>query len=372
VLKQIFQNPKFFGPLLVAILFIAANLGSTYVIISRSHVEKTLPDGAASLDLWTENRTFWASDGNITESSDHIDGIYYGNASMEFSATNTSSIYALLKDIGFVNCSGTEGYTKLSFRIKMLSPEMMPEKATVLMLSASPADYFSRDITETLANSSLNVWNNITLTLASQEWQNNSALVSWENIVGMRLELVWPSNVTVNVLVDGLFFHGFFRSLLEDVGTAYLTNYSFRSVMQFAFTLVFVSALIYLLTKNFGASVTWKPWLIVVGFILITLVVQAMINALTLSTLPNVYYPFEYIGGVAGEGESAYQTILSQIDIVSQVGMYVQVAIYAWTVALCTVAIHLITEFKWIKSFLIGTTSYLAGVFATALLLAIL
>ncbi len=45
----------------------------------------------------------------------------------------------------------------------------------------------------------------------------------------------------------------------------------------------------------------WKLILVAVGFILITLVVQALINAAAYSTLSPLNYTFELLGGVPSE-----------------------------------------------------------------------
>ena len=54
--KEISQNPKYIGPILIMILFTVANMGYFYTIVSKTYVEQTLPT-AKQLDRWTENST---------------------------------------------------------------------------------------------------------------------------------------------------------------------------------------------------------------------------------------------------------------------------------------------------------------------------
>lgn len=366
--KGIIQNPKYFGPTLIVILFIAASMGSTYAAISKTCIEKTLPDGKL-LDEWTENRTLWTSNAGITESNDRMNGSYYGNKSIAFSITNNTEVWAQLKDSGPVNCSGPDGYSKLSFRIKWTNPEVKPANATIQLLSTSSSEYFSYNLTGALPNFTYNVWNNLTLPLISDGWSNSSSAASWDNITGLKLDFAWTDSSNITLLVDGVFFRGNFNSLLESAATTFLINYAFMAFTQILLVWVILTGLIYLMGRGLGGSVLWKPVLIVIGFTLVTMVIQSLVNTAAYLSSPTVHYPLELIGGVSGESDIAFNAILEQTWLTSQIMRYTQVAVYVWTIALCSLAVRVLTGFGWAKSFLIGAAAYLITLLAGSFLL---
>lgn len=366
--KGIIQNPKYFGPTLIVILFIAASIGSTYAAISKTCIEKTLPDGKL-LDEWTENRTLWTSNAGIAESNDSMNGSYYGNKSIAFSITNNTEVWAQLKDIGPVNCSGPDGYSKLSFRIKWTNPEVKPANATIQLLSTISSEYFSYNLTGALPNFTYNVWNNLTLPLISDGWSNSSSAASWDNITGLKLDFAWVDSSNITLVVDGVFFRGNFNSLLESAATAFLVNYAFMAFTQILLVWVILTGLIYLMGRGLGGSVLWKPVLIVIGFTLVPMVIQSLVNTAAYLSSPTVHYPLELIGGVSGESDIAFNAILEQTWLTSQIMRYTQVAVYVWTIALCSLAVRVLTGFGWAKSFLIGAAAYLITLLAGSFLL---
>jgi hypothetical protein len=368
--KEIIQNPKYIGPILIMILFTAANMGYFYTIVSKTYVEQTLPT-AEQLDRWTENSTLWTGALGVTIKDnfvDYINGTYYGNRSIEFSIVNSTQIWMQLNDTGSINCSGPDGYKNLYLRIKWTSPEDNPKNATIYLFSATPSDYFYYNLTDEFSSSTSKVWNNLTIPLATESWLNNSANANWGNIRGLKLEFAWLNNSNITLLVDGLFFGGIFKSQAENA-TSYMLNYSIVSFMQFTIRWVFLGGLLYIMTKAFKAKTVWRPLLILVGFALITMFIQAVINVATFSSLPRLDYPLEFLGGVQGETENAYNKIMEKTLLVSQISGYIQIAIIFWTIALCAIATRLLTEFSWSKSFLVATVAYFVTTLAQSFLL---
>jgi len=367
--KEIIQNPKYIGPILIMILFAAANMGYVYTIVSKTYVEQTLPT-AEQLDKWTENSTFWTRAPGVAVKDnfvDYINGTYYGNRSIEFSINNSKQIFMQLSAIGPINCSGQDGYKNLYLRIKRTSPDDTPENATIYLFSATSSDYFYYNLTEKFSNSARNVWNNLTIPLDSPLW-NSSANADWGNITDLELEFAWLNDSNIILLVDGLFFGGIFKSEAENA-TSYMLNFSIVSFMQFTIRWVFLGGILYIMTKAFRAKTVWRPLLILVGFALVTMFVQAVINVAAFSTLPRLDYPLEFLGGVKGETENAYNKIMEKTLLVSQISGYIQIAIIFWTIALCAIATRLLTEFSWSKSFLVATVAYFVTTLAQSFLL---
>jgi hypothetical protein len=368
-LKEVIQNPKYIGPLLIIILLIAVNVASTYIVLSKEYYEQILPNGtnAQILDQWTENSSYWTSpNANITESSDAINGSIYGSVSIAFSAQNTSQVSMLLTGIGTVNCSGPNGFNLLSFRTKLTSPmaQPQPENVTIQMFSSnSSSDYFN--LTDTFSNATNDIWNNITTQLASSGWYRYGN-ADWGNVTGLQLQFTWASISNVTLLVDGLFFHGPFKSLLEIGGSAYLLEYGISAVFQFVVTWILLTGLIYVLVKAFKGKIVWKPALIAVGLILMTMFIAAVINGIAYSTLPTIRYPFAIIGGVQGEGTAAYNTISSQISSVALISTVVEYLVWAWTAALAAIVVRTVTEFSWGRSVAIALIAYLITIVIAA------
>lgn len=369
--KEIMQSPKYMGPILILILFIAANIAFGYSLISKTYVEQTLPSGA-QLDEWTENATKWTSSSGayIAENfNDFMNGSYYGNRSIEFSMSNSSRITMELLNIGPINCLGSDGFKNVSVRIKLVSPLAEPESASIYMFSRSISNYLVHNLTDTLSNSTNTVWNNVTIPLANANWVNYNA--DWGNVTGLRLDLSWPQNSSINVLVDGLFFRGNFKSPAETEAFSYLMNFSIVGLMQFAFEWLFLGGIIYILARTLGGKTTWRPVLISIGFVLIVLFVQTVINAIAISTLPNLYYPLELLGGVQGETAAAAAKITDITWLVSAITSYLRIVIYIWTVVLCTLATRVLNATSWAKSALISVVAFFATITLMSLLLGI-
>jgi len=367
--KEIIQNPKYIGPILIVILFIIANVGFVYVAISKTYAEQTLPT-ALQLDEWTENSTLWTSNANFTESEDCIGGSYYGNKSIEFSTADSTQIWMQLSNIGPINCSGIEGYKNMSFRIKLIYPATTELNNANLSLYSSLTDYFYYNLTKHFTPFNTNVWNNITIPTGpeSEIWWNGTNEADWSNINRVKFSFTWPENTNITMRLDGLFFRGVFKSELENA-SSYMLNYSLFAFMQFTIKWVILTGILYIMSKAFGGKTFWRPLLILVGFALITLVIQTVINTTTYVTVPTLYYPLEFFGGVEGEVEIAYNKILEETWLVSLISNYVQIVVYIWTIALCAIALRLIGEFSWTKSFLVATVAYFASMLVESFIL---
>jgi hypothetical protein len=356
--EEITQDPKYMGSILILILFVAANVGFGYAILSRSYVEQTSPSVAQS-DEWTENMSLWISTPGATIGEnfvDFINGSYYGNRSIEFSIVNSSQIFMELTDIGSVNCSGPDGYGSLSLRIKLADPQVGPANATVYLLSQQPSSYFNYSLMDFFSNGTIGVWNNLTIPLGTEKWANNNA--DWGNITGLKLQFSWPENSNITVLVDGVFFRGVFKSPIETAASSYLLDYGIIGVTQFVIQWVFIGGLIFLMAKASGAKTPLKPILVSVGFAFIILFVQTVANTIAFSTLPKLYYPLEFIGGTQAEMNAAAATIDNAASLVTAFSGYLRLATSVWIVALCAIATRLLTKFSWPKSVLVSTVAF--------------
>jgi hypothetical protein len=339
--------------------------------MSKTYVEQVLPTGE-KLDEWTENATLWTSPSGaaIRENfDDFINGSYYGNRSIEFSAVNTMQISMQLDNIGPVNCSGPDGYKNLSLRIKLTSPITNPENASIYLFSSTHSDNFYYNLTQTFSSLNVSNWNNLTIPLGNENWISSSPNADWNAITGLKTEFTWSEDSNITLLVDGLFFRGIFKTPLDIAATSYLLNYSSNSLMQFLVQWIILGGLIYIMIRGLGTKTSLKLVLILIGFALMTLLIQAVINAAIFSTLPRLDYSLEFIGGVQGESEIAYNNIWQGVAIFQTISTYLRIVIYIWTVGLCTFATRSISEFSWRKSLLIAAVSFLGSLTLMSLLL---
>jgi len=345
VFKDIIQNPKYWGPFILLLIFVLAQVGSSYVVASRSYIEQTMPVGDQG-DVWTENAALWQAGPSVTIRNNTVDFInstlYYGGTSIEFAASNASNVWMELNSLdGSVNC-GADGFKNVSLRVKLVAPDVKPENVSLYLYSLSDSNFYY-DLTQAFSSSAVNVWNNITLPVGSGDWQSNSTYATWENITGLKMKFTWPSNSSITLRIDGLFFRGKFQDPFELYGISYIASSAMNAIAPFLFEWLLLTGIMYLLIKGLKGNVVWRPLMVAVGFALVTLVIQALILAVVYTSLPSLFYPLEVLAGTLGEFEVAYQVILDEIAFVTLVGGIIQSVVYVWVIALGTFIVRAIT-----------------------------
>ena len=357
VFKDIIQKPGYVGVLILLIIFVLAQVGSAYVIGSKSYIEQTVPVGSEG-DVWTQNATLWQANSGVAISNNYVDYIngtqafqgfpdYYGNSSIEFAVSNSSMLHMALGDFGGQVDCGSNGSSEVFFRVKIVSPDANPENVTLTLYSLSDIDFFSYDLTSAFSNSVVNVWNNISVPVGSGDW-SSSGSPSWENITSLKLDFTWSSDSNIDLILDGLFFRGKFITQIELVGGAlpFLGNSAFNGFAPFLFEWLLLTGLMYVIIKALKGNVVWKPLMVAVGYALVILVIQAIIVAVVYTTLPSLYYPLEILAYVSGEFNAAYQVLLDQIATVNTAGYIIQAVTWVWIVALGTFITRAITSNK--------------------------
>ena len=348
--KEIIQKPGYLGPFILLVIFVLAQVGGAYVVASRSYLETTTPQTAplnAQGDLWTEAAALWHTNEGVTVRNNTVDYINstYSTTSIEFTASDASNVWMELNFDGPVNC-GVDGYQNVSFRVKLLTPDDHPENVSLYLDSLRGSNFYY-DLTSEFSNSVVDVWNNLTLPIGagSEDWVSNGD-ATWENITGLKLDFKWSDTANIDLRIDWLFFKGNYEILYEFYGLSYLANSALNAFAPFLFEWLLLTGLMYLMIKGLKGNVVWKPLMVAVGFALVVIVIQVAILAVVYTTLPNVYYPIEVLVGVPGEFEAAYQIILDEITSVNMVGTIVQIAVWAWIIALGTFVTRAITRDK--------------------------
>ncbi len=356
VFKDVIQKPGYLGPIVLLIIFVLAQVTAAYVVGSRSYIEQVLPLGNEG-DQWTEKATLWEASSGVTIIDNNVDFIngsiaipgfpdYYGNSSVEFAASDKNILQMIINDLGSqINCNAS-GLKEIFFRIKIVLPDTNPVSTKITLYSITEANFFYYDITNVFSNNSINIWNNISLPLGSEDWVSNGN-PNWQNITGLSLEFVWSNNTNIDLLIDGLFFRGSFKNQLEIYDTmTFLANSALNGFAPFLFEWLLLTGIIYLLIKGLKGSVVWRPLMVAVGYALIAIVIEAFFESVVYTTLPNLYYPLEILAFVPGESQAAYDALLVQIASVNTALYAIQIAVYIWIVALGTFITRAITSDK--------------------------
>lgn len=355
VFREVAAEPRYISIIFVLLLFILSNTLFGYVVLSKSYVEETFPKVdllIGQFDTWTENTTLWYSTPNVNISldyNDYINGSYYGDKSIEFSANDSSKIFVKLTDVGPVDCGSSKGFKTLSFRIKLVNPPTLPSTASIFLYSGDTSRYFYYNLTEIFLASKIGVWNNFTISLADGLWEDHGG--DWSKISGLALGFDWPKNMDIKILIDGLYFRGLFENQMNKDPTGYVSIISIFGIFQFLIQLFVIAGIMFIFLNAFGGKISWKPLLICVGLALITYFIQNIINSIVLTqTLDRLYYSLEYLGGTVSEKAAAAAELNEQAFLFSMIANYVQIAILAWASLLCTMANRVLTGLSWSKS----------------------
>lgn len=374
--KQIVQNPKYLGAIIVLLLFVAAQTAFYYNYYSKANVEQTTPT-ITTIGAWTNNTTLWQANSGVAISSNYDDFFnstsnVYGNSSLQFDASDSNSVSMTLSGIDQVNC-GPMGYPNMSMRIKLVQPQAIPEKVTLTLYSLGEGNYFQYDVTSDFSSSTTDVWNNFTIPVGSGNWQS-AGDAKWENITTLKLDFTFSSNSDITVRVAGLFFRGIYLNPIEAGSTGFLIFALQQGFMTFLFEWLVFTALLYIFIKVFKGSVVWKTLFIAVGFALIVLLIQTLVNIAATTTLPQVFYPAESanLANIAGDAQAINNVIAAQMSTFSTVYSAMLLATYVWTTALGVFIIRsLLPEFNWSKSIMVSSASLVGTIILLGLLLGI-
>jgi len=350
--KEIIQNPKYIGPILIMILFVLASIGSEYARASKLHVQQTLP---STLDLynpdpWTENCTMWISNGEIPCNSNDF---LLGHKSIQFSITNNDTLWMKLENIGQINCLSTDGYKNLTFCIKWINPTAdPPQNASLYLFSMDTTDHFYYDLAELINQTENDKWNNFTIPVGfdAGQWVNSSAQTAWNNITGLKLDLVWAqsSRSNLTILVDRLYFQSAnFEPLINSMGSIIVARNAFNAVTTFSIYWMLSGMAMFIAGKLFRIKAEFKVFLIIVGYALIAMVVmQVLFNILYLLISP-LYITIDAISPT-----SVFQTI---ILFTSSMVLLLPV----WSIIISSIGVHTASDLPLSKSAVIAIIGFL-------------
>lgn len=366
--KEIIQKPGYKGPLIIMLLFVLSFSGFYYALSTRVYYDQTAPR-LMDLDKWTEDAGLWRSNqgANVSNNAlDYIKGIYYGNKSIQFTLENSSRIDMELRIPEPLNCVEPNNYTNLSFRIKIVEPSDNPTSMSIHLFSENDENKYFNYFNYSLSGSDLKVnsWYKKTVPLADF---SNVGGADWRNITSIKFELVWASNKNMTVLIDGVFFHGYYKSMFEMNGSTIIINSIISGFMQFTIHWVILGGVLHVFSKLYKGQPIWKTMLTISGFVLITFFIQNLILTGIVFAYPEMHLSLETLGGVPGEGWTVdAQNFMSIFTI--KYDVLDRIVYFVWIVALCSIAIHLLFEFPWSKSVSLSLLSSLVSMLAFRLL----
>jgi len=368
--KKIVKKPSIKGPVLIFLLVLLVSAGAQYISASKAVFEIGTPEG----DEWTESTSLWTPE---EISIDEVDKLV-GNYSVMSSVTNDTRVWMRISGIGSFNSSTDEDYTSLSFRIKWIhQDESIPSSnATLRLFSGNENRYFTMNLMN-LINVS-DTWANLTVNLGSsdQSWDPVNS-PDWGNITGLQFEFAWLASDAANLTmkIDDLYF----GSNVIFLGTPRFTEWFVESLTTSAFRFFLgwslYSVLLFVTIKLTGSEAgTWSVLFIVIGYTFSISVVQILVDAILVSTLPSLVFPLKAWNPIAGEEELAGRLL----DDIYQTGWGPTLAynltlplafgFYAWAIVLSTIAISFLREFTWKKAAGISITAYIIYIFVRGFL----
>ncbi len=394
VFKEITHNPKYWGPLLIIIIFAALQTGLYYSQYSRTYYEETYPATAqvgglqtgSQLTAWTDTPALWATTPTASVTNNVLDIMnttFYGNNSLQFEVTNSSTLSMKISNLnGSVNC-GQDGFQDLYLQIKIVQPNGAPSNTTIQLYSGA-SSYFQTDLTTILSNETSTVWNNITIPVGKGTWQITGN-PTWSEITGIQLNLSYSEATNTTVRMGGLFFRGLYETPIEAIGAAGFTaSVLFSGLFTFIVQWLALSVVFFLILKVMKGQATWKPLFVAIAFSLVTLVVETLILLAGTATLPaQIHYPFEFtysfqlsytpdiVSMFSAASQTVYNSVIAiDLSTLTLLTTIVAIGVYVWITLIGSTIIRALTEFTWTKSILASAASVVLSYIILSLLAA--
>lgn len=408
--KRIVENPKYLAAVIVLLLFIGVMMGYEFAQFSKTYTENTSPS-VDQLPMYT-NYTLWQANPGvalINNTADYFNysvyvaalgypptdsGGYYnlfGNSSLEMDTTNTNSLSANISNVFNVDC-GAGGFQNLSMTLKLFAPQAVPQSAALTLYSLSDSNFYTYDLTSSLANSSaIGLWQNFTLPVGStaQGW-TNSGSPTWSNITALKLDFNYADSSNITVRVGALFFRGQYETPLQYNSTGLVLQFLQLFALQFILGWFILTGVIYIFFKGLKTNVTWKPLLIALAIALFVMIIRGLVNLFASLTLPPVYYPFdvslgvrfdtygtvyfppEAVSALTAQSQAAFNTLDSLTSAFRGVVSAMFLVSYVWLGALCTVIVGALKpEFSMTKRIVISAVSVAVTVLLLLLLVGV-
>jgi len=367
--REILENPRYIGAVLVIIISLLLALGAQYVQVTKVYIETIHPSSRAAWTNMTSPSLNWTSNGRI-DSVMINSSILLGNYSVKASVSNATEIWLANNNIGAVNCSGSE-FSVFYYKLNYTSASAQNASTATLRLYSlkNESNYFEFNLRNARYLNSSNSWidANVTLGLSASNWTVGSGSPDWSNITGVEFRLGFVHNDTLSLLLNGVYFGGKYDPQLDVVGFDFWFSQGFTaSLVNTLLGWLVLAALLWLTIRTFTPEgIVFKSLLIITGYTFVTAFIITPIDILCVSQFPNLRIPnwvanpesareFSRVNDAINNlnanwtGTSAY-LVYSAFSIIS----------FVWTVALLTIALKVSQNYSWKRAAIIGIVAYL-------------
>jgi len=378
--KRIAENPKYLAVAIILLLFVALQTTYYYSFSSKVNYEQTLPPANQLDSFTTSNATQWVTTHDMTVRAnlhDFINQTCYGNNSLQFvSSTNSNRLSASLEQFGYTANCGPDGFSILSISLKQLSinaaqlgdmnnpaPPVAPTSGILTLYTANgTSSYFTLDITSRLKEN-LGEWNNLTIPVGTSEW-HSTGTPDWSEITGLQLNITYPESSYVNVLLQGIFFHGQYLTQVNALGTGMFLGFTVYSVvLQIAFQWIILAIVAYIFLKGLKVNnVIWRPLFVIMGYTLLAIVITSALCLASSLTLQTVYYPYDLIpyssltfsdatvNAASPSSQIAYESIATATTTFSTLNTVINIFMYILQVIFVTFAVKAASGIPYAKN----------------------
>jgi len=300
----------------------------------------------------------------------------FGNNSLDIQASNTNTVIAALTNTSNVDCT-PNGFQNLSISLKLIQPQSAPQHAVLTLYSLGDTDYYTYDLTNALSSASaVGQWGNLSIPLGPDAvgWKENGNPI-WTNITSLTLQFTYSNDQDINIRIGALFFRGQFIQPIQYDTTTSLLGFLQIFSLQFLFTWLVLTALLYLICRVLKNTVLWKPIFVALGFALFVMVIRSLVNVIAALTLPVSYYPYDVqlglgydsfmavsysttIGTLTSQSISSLASISASLEVFRAIlgGMFL--VSYVWLGGLAALALkELKPEFSTMKCLVFSTVS---------------
>jgi hypothetical protein len=385
--REVLENPRYIGPVLIIIISLFLTIGTQYVSVSKHYVETISP--TSPRNAWTNMTTpssMWATNAppeNVTAASNANSDLLAGNYSVLATVTNASEVWLKTTDIGTINCSDSgfrTFYYKLMYSaFNQTQAPQSPQNASLRMFSYNnESRYFEFDLLsdQKYLNTS-QAWINANVTLSGWKEVNVSA-ADWSNITGIEFVLNFTQKGQLSLYLNDLYFGGKYDSILNVFGFAnWLSSTVLSSVLDILLRWLIFAALLWLTVKVFQSQgIPFRTLLVVVGYAFAIMFVYLTVDILSISQLPSLYFPNKVIFPLTGREIQAATVATSNIYATywtstiaydAFIGMwYIS---HVWTIGLYAVALKTLQpSFSWKKAVLMSIIAYVMALFVRAVI----
>lgn len=362
--ESIAKKPDIKGPFIILALILVSAAVEQYVFASRVLLAARAPGN----DEWTESISSswnWTSNGIIS-----LDNTTYviGNYSVRSIVSNDTSIWMKITNIGLLNCSGDEGYERMSFWINWTHQQgTFPSNSTLRLFSTTESRYFELSLANLISKTSgkWSIPTGIAVGSHSQEGWVSVNSPSWGNITGLEFMLKWlPSDrADLKMNIDDLYFAKKPSSFLTAASLGdYIVVALISTVIGFFLTWIVYVGSFFIVSAGFHQKIgSWRALFVVMGYAFAIAIAGVLVRAILYMGLPALSFPIsswppstpaDSIRASVLEEQFWFSSAVYPVSLVTNLGLDL------WIVALCAVSMRTLGGLSWKRAAIFAAFAY--------------